>query len=130
MTDAIRYEGGSSATIASADFAGNAGVTELSIDITVEQVGVLGFRILPDVSGPFEVGNVLLDGIIVTTYSTTIKKWLAQEISIQLGKGKVIYQLLKNPGEVAAEDLAFIGSSHAAQMWLNRIEFVATAPPS
>ena len=130
MTDAIRDEGGSSATIASADFAGNAGVAELSIDITMEQGGVLGFRILLDVSGPFEVGNVLLDGIIVTTYSTTIDKWLTQEISIQPGKGKVTFQLLSNPGEVASEDLALIGSSHAAQMWLDRIEFVATAPPS
>ena len=75
MTDAIQDEGGSSATIASADFAGNAGVAELSIDITMEQGGVLGFRILPDVLGLFEVGNVLLDDIIVTTYSTPIDEW-------------------------------------------------------
>ena len=51
---------------ASADFA---------IDIITEQGGVLGFCILPDVSGPFEVGNVLLDDIIVTTYSTPIDEW-------------------------------------------------------
>ena len=77
MMDAVRCEGGSSAAIALADFAGNAGVVELSIDIMTEQGSVLGFRILPDVSGPFEVGNVLLDGIIVTTYSAPIDEWLA-----------------------------------------------------
>ena len=51
-------------------------------------------------------------------------------MGIQPGKRKVTFQLLKNPGGVAAEDLACIPSSHAAQMWLDRIEFVATAPPS
>ena len=51
-------------------------------------------------------------------------------MGIQLGKRKVTFQLLKNPGGVEAEDLAWIPSSHAAQMWLDRIEFVATAPPS
>ena len=67
---------------ASADFA---------IDIITEQGGVLGFCILPDVWEPFEVGNVLLDDIIVTTYSTPIDKWLAQEISILPGKRKVTF---------------------------------------
>ncbi|KAL7542521.1 hypothetical protein ACHAXR_011851 [Thalassiosira sp. AJA248-18] len=136
ITDSIAYEGANSATIASDDIEASSGVGELSIDIITEQGGVLNFLIRPSVEGPFEIVNVLIDDIIVLTYSgaypTTDGDWLAQEINIQPGKRMVTFQLLKNPTEDDADFISTLPSppGREGQVWLDGIEFTATAPPS
>lgn len=128
ITDSAAYEGTNSATVAQADIAADAGVSELSIDIITEQGGKFTFFILPSVAGPFDIGNVLLDDIVVATYSNTITDWLAQELDIQPGKRKVTFQFLKNPGNLDATAIQSIPSppGRQGQIWLDRIEFVAT----
>jgi len=131
ITDSDAFEGANSATIKSDDIEANSGISELSIDIITEQGGTLTFRILPSVSGPFEEGNVMLDGIVVASYSSPMSDWIAQEIAIQPGKRKVTFQLNKNSGGIGAEQIGFIPSpaGRKGQMWLDRIQFLATVEP-
>jgi len=130
ITDSVQYVGANSATIASDDIEANSGSSGLSIDIITEQGGLLSFKVLPSVAGPFEIANVLVDGIAVLTYSTTLEEWLAQEISIQPGKRRVTFQLTKNPGNVPEDLISGIPSDtdRQGQIWLDEIVFTAEAP--
>ena len=132
IIDSVQYEGANSATIAFSDIEASTGISQLSIDIITEQGGVLKFQVLPSVSGPFDVSNVRIDDIIVTTYSTPLDDWLAQEVSIQPGKRRVTFEFLKNPGEVPDDIIAGLPNTpgREGQIWLDGIEFIATAPPS
>ena len=82
-------------------------VSELNIDIITEQGGKLTFLVKPSVSGPFDLGNVLLDDIIVTMQSTA-QDLMEQEINFQPGKQNVTFQFVKNPSGVDATMLEVI----------------------
>ena len=127
ITDAVVSEGANSATISSIDIAENEGVADLSIDIITERGGKLSYEVLPSVSSPFEIANVLLDDIAVMTYSSTSEDWIEEEITIQPGKRKVTFQLQKNPGGVPEDVISGIPSPPGRDgvLWLDNIVFVA-----
>ena len=129
ITDSVQFEGANSATIASTDIEATSGIADLSIDIITERGGTLEFQVLPSVAGPFEIANVLIDDIVVLTYTTVLEDWLAQDISIQPGKRRVTFQLLKNPGNVPDEVISGIPSppGREGQLWLDGIVFTETA---
>ena len=102
-------------------------MADLSIDIITERGGTLSYEILPSVSSPFEIANVLLDDIAVMTYSSTSEDWIEEEITIQPGKRKVTFQLQKNPGGVPEDVISGIPSPPGRDgvLWLDNIVFIA-----
>lgn len=132
ITDSEKSEGEYSATVRTEDIQENSGSANLSIDIITEQGGVLEFQVLPSIAGPFEIANVLIDGIAVLTYSSTLENWLAQEVSIQPGKRRVTFELIKNPGNVPEEVIGTVPvpDGREGQIWIDDIRFTTRpAPP-
>lgn len=125
ITDTNAQDGTYSATVSSADISESAGSANLSIDIITEQGGTLSYWILPSVAGPFDLAHVLVDDVIVYSYSNVESAWVSQEIQIQPGKREVTFQLQKNPGAIADDAIGTIPKpdGHLGQVWLDTISF-------
>jgi len=121
---------GNAATVDSESICGNTGVSDLSIDIITEQGGNLDFQVLPKLQAPFEIANVLVDDVVVLTFSESSKDWLPQVISIQPGKRQVTFQLIKNPGMFPEDILPPPPSPPVdGQIWLDSIVFTPAGAP-
>ena len=120
-------ERGLAATVDSESITANTGISELSIDIITEKGGELSFQILPQVAGPFEIANVLVDDVVVLTFSETAVDWTTQAVSILPGKRRITWQLAKNPGGFPVENLPPPPSPPAdGKLWIDAITFTAT----
>jgi hypothetical protein len=120
-------ERGLAATVDSESITANTGISELSIDIITEKGGELSFQILPQVAGPFEIANVLVDDVVVLTFSETASDWTTQVVSILPGKRRITWQLAKNPGGFPVENLPPPPSPPAdGKLWIDAITFTAT----
>lgn len=130
ITDSNKHEGTYSATAKTDEIVADTGKSDLNIDIITEQGGLLGFQILASVSDPFDHVNVLIDDIAVLTYSTVSTEWLYQEVTIQPGKRKVTFQLVKNPGAVPPEAYAALPpvDGRLGQVWVDEIVFTPSLP--
>jgi hypothetical protein len=118
-------ERGLAATVDSESITNNTGISDLSIDIITEKGGELNFQILPQVAGPFEIANVLVDGVVVLTFGETAADWTPQVVSILPGKRTVTWQLAKNPGGFPAENLP-PPVPVDGKLWIDAISFTAT----
>lgn len=127
ITDTNAQGGTYSATVSSADISESTGSASLSKDIITEKGGTLSYWILPSVSGPFDVVNVLVDDVIVFSYSSVESDWLTQEIQIQPGKRELRFELQKNPGAIPEESVAAVPKpdGHLGQVWLDTISFTS-----
>ena len=125
ITDTNQYEGTYSATVASDDIEASFGIADLSINIITEQGGMLAYKIFPSVAGPFDLANVLIDDLIVSTFSDVEQNWLNASLTIQPGNRKVTFQLSKNPGNLPDDVLLTIPSppDRLGQIWLDDIVF-------
>jgi hypothetical protein len=127
ITDTNAKDGTYSATVSSVDIPGSTGAASMSIDIITEKGGTLSYWILPSVEGPFDVVNVLVDDVIVFSYSNVESDWVTQEIQIQPGKRELRFELQKNPGAIPDESIAAVPKpdGHLGQVWLDTISFTA-----
>ena len=125
ITDTNAQDGSYSATVSSSDITEPTGSARLSIDIITEQGGTLSYWILPSVAGPFDVAHVLVDDVIVFTYSNVESNWVTQEIQIQPGKREITFELQKNPGGIPENDISLIPKpdGYLGQVWLDTISF-------
>ena len=130
ITDSNKHEGTYAATAKTDEIVADTGKSDLNIDIITEQGGLLGFQILASVADPFDHVNVLIDDIAVLTYSTVSTEWLYQEVTIQPGKRKVTFQLVKNPGAVPPEAYAALPpvDGRLGQVWVDEIVFTPSLP--
>ena len=129
ITDTNAQAGSYSATVASADILENTGSARLSIDIITEEGGTLSYWVLPSVAGPFDIVHVLVDDVIVFTYSNVESDWVSQEVAIQPGKREVTFELTKNPGGLAEDAIAMVPKpdGYLGQVWLDTISFTTTS---
>jgi hypothetical protein len=125
ITDSNAQDGTYSATVSSSDIAESTGSARLSIDIITEQGGTLSYWILPSVAGPFDFVNLLVDDVVVDTYSAVEPDWVNKEIQIQPGKREVTFELQKNPGAIGDDEISAIPKpeGHLGQVWLDTISF-------
>eukprot|EP00804_Cyclotella_cryptica_P007651 CCRYP_015237-RA/>CCRYP_015237-RA protein AED:0.25 eAED:0.25 QI:697/1/1/1/0.5/0.33/3/128/649 len=125
ITDTNKQDGSYSATVSSSDIPASSGDARLSIDIITEQGGTMTYWILPSVAGPFDIVNVLVDDVIVYSYSNVETNWVTADIQIQPGKREVTFELVKNPGAIPDEDISTIPKpdGHLGQVWLDTITF-------
>jgi len=125
ITDTNKQDGSYSATVSSSDIPATSGVARLSIDIITEQGGTMTYWMLPTVAGPFDVVNVLVDDVIVYSYSSVETNWLTADIQIQPGKREVTFELVKNPGGIPDDDISTVPKpdGHLGQVWLDSITF-------
>jgi len=130
ITDSKQKEGSYSATIASSDFEGNSGISELSIELITEKGGVFKFDVLPSVAAPFDTAEVFVDETAAVTFTSSLDEWLSQEIIIQPGKRMVSFKFSKNPNNVPEEVLPTLSAppNHKGQIWLDGISFEVTQP--
>jgi len=128
ITDTNAQDGLYSATVSSTDITESTGSAKLSIDIITEQGGALSYSILPAVSGPFDIVNVLVDDVIIFSYSNVDSNWINEDIQIQPGKREVTFELQKNPGAIAEDTISTIPKpdGYLGRVWLDTISFTAT----
>ena len=125
ITDTKAQDGSYSATVSSSDITEPTGSARLSIDIITEQGGTLFYWILPSVAGTLDITNVLVDDVIVFTYSNLESNWITQAIKIQPGKREVTFELQKNPFGIPENVISSIPKpdGHLGQVWLDTISF-------
>lgn len=130
ITDSVQQEGTFSATATTDAIVANNGTSDLSIDIVTDVGGTLGFQILPSVSDPFDLVNVIINGLTVLTYTTVSDEWLQQEVTIQPGVRKVTFQLVKNPGAIPPEAYSTLPpvEGRLGQVWLDGIVYTPIPP--
>lgn len=129
ITDAVKFEGNYSATIASADIDATNGTSDLSIDLITEKGGSLICKLLPSLQTPLDHFEILIDGIKVIELSEIQNDWQTQELKIQPGKRQVTFRLIKNPNNLDEDVMSSLPQdpNHQGQVWLDNCVFEANS---
>ena len=129
VTDEVKFEGEYSATMSSSDIAVSSGTADLSIDLITEKEGTLTSKVLPSVQSPFDMFEILIDGIKIVELSEISDEWLEQQLNIQPGKRQVTFRYIKNPNGLDGFVIESIPKdpNYQGQVWLDDIVFTANA---
>jgi len=97
--------------------------------LITEKGGTLTSKVLASVQSPFDVFEILIDGIKIVEQTDVSEDWVEEPLNIQPGKRQVTYRYVKNPNDLDGFVIESLPKdpNYKGRVWLDNIVFTANA---